>query len=50
MKKIWSDVDVVVNTKPGKFSEPGIAGYECVPARIDCFFQNRICFIIPIAN
>ena len=27
-KKVWSDVDVVVNTKPGRFSVPGIAGYE----------------------
>jgi len=34
----------------GILSAPGIAGYEWVPAIISCFFQNKIFYIIPMAD
>jgi len=34
----------------GILSVPGLAGYESVPARIGFFFNDKLFFIIPMAN
>jgi hypothetical protein len=35
---------LIVATGNTVLSVPGIEGYERVPARVDCFYQNKIFF------